>query len=62
MRTAASLGLSKVWGYEGVCLATPLAWLGAVIILVPAYFLVLRRVERHQQAARSAESSKSCSA
>ena len=55
MRTAASLGLSKVWGYEGVCLATPLAWLGAVIILVPAYFLVLRRVERHQQAARSAE-------
>lgn len=37
MRTAAAVVLGGVMGFLGVALSNPLAWLGAVVLLVPAY-------------------------
>lgn len=33
-------------GYPGICLATPLAWCGASLLLVPVYFQTMRRMQR----------------
>lgn len=38
MRMFSSLILSGLWGYYAVCFATPLAWLGAVAVLLPVYY------------------------
>lgn len=37
MRVAAAVALGAVLGFGGVALSNPLAWVGAVLILVPAY-------------------------
>ena len=37
MRSAACALLPGIWGYEGVCLASPLAWLGATLPLIFIY-------------------------
>lgn len=38
MRGIAALWLADVWGYVGVCLASPLAWLGSCVPLAIAYY------------------------
>lgn len=44
LRIGATMLLSRVLGYTGVCLATPLAWIGANALLVPVYWhMILRR-------------------
>ena len=43
MRLACTAGLARLMGYTGVCLASPLAWIGAVALLIPVYY---RRVGR----------------
>ncbi len=48
MRSVAALGFVHLWGYAGVCFATPLAWVGATALLLPAYFVTLRKVEQEQ--------------
>ncbi len=47
-RTGVSLGLSVVFGYQGVCFGAPTAWVGAVIILVSGYYTILKRKMRLQ--------------
>lgn len=42
MRVSCALGLVYLWGYKGVCFATPMAWLGAVVFLLPVYFKNMR--------------------
>lgn len=37
VRTGATTLLSAKIGYTGICLASPLAWLGACILLIPVY-------------------------
>ena len=37
MRVAAAVALGAVFGFGGVVLSNPLAWVGAVVILIPAY-------------------------
>lgn len=37
MRVIAALVLSKVWGFFGICIASPIAWFGADLLLVPYY-------------------------
>lgn len=46
MRTVGALTLPLLVGNVGVFYAEVSAWLGADIILVPSYFLVLKKVER----------------
>ena len=37
VRIGATFGLSRLLGYTGICLATPLAWSGAVLLLLVTY-------------------------
>ena len=41
MRLAATLGLSSVLGYLAVCIASPLAWLGASALLIICYYRMI---------------------
>jgi putative MATE family efflux protein len=43
-RLTTALLLAPSFGYAGVIWGTPLAWTGAVLLLVPTYFLALRRL------------------
>ncbi|MCI6553326.1 MAG: MATE family efflux transporter [Lachnospiraceae bacterium] len=45
-RSLAALLLVPAFGFAGVCLAHPLAWLSADLFLIPAYLHVKRRLER----------------
>ena len=47
MRLCGTAGLARVMGYAGVCLASPLAWLGAVALLIPVYYRRVRRWGRN---------------
>lgn len=44
MRVSGTFGLSLVLGYTGICFATPLAWIGAIALLIPTYYRMMRRV------------------
>ncbi len=46
MRTGGVLLLPALMGENGIFLAEVLAWLGADLILVPSYFLMLKRISR----------------
>ena len=36
-------------GFQGVCLASPMAWVGAAAVLVPVYYVHIRRLCRMQK-------------
>lgn len=46
MRIGVALLLPLVWGQEGIYYAEVAAWLGATALLIPAYFVCERRLER----------------
>lgn len=46
MRTGGVLLLPAVMGENGIFLAEVLAWMGADLILVPSYFIMLRKISR----------------
>jgi len=43
IRIAAALGLSKIFGYFGICLANPIAWIGAALFLMISYLYMRRQ-------------------
>ncbi len=43
MRIAATVGLSGLIGYTSVCIASPLAWIGACALLIPVYYKMMRK-------------------
>lgn len=45
MRILGTSGLAHLLGYTGICLAHPLAWLGATSLLIPVYYARLRHLE-----------------
>jgi Na+-driven multidrug efflux pump len=46
MRVGAAIVLGAMIGFEGVALSNPLAWLGAIMLLVPAYVRAHRSLAR----------------
>ena len=42
-RCSASLLLGRVCGYSGIVFSSPLAWLGAIAIVIPVYAFMMRR-------------------
>jgi len=50
MRTFGVLILPAFMGENGIFIAEVLAWLGADVILVPSYFIMLKRISRQQNA------------
>ena len=47
-RVAAALWLTRPLGYLGVCLGPTLAWVMADLVLLPLYFIKVRRLQRQQ--------------
>lgn len=43
MRIGATIGLSGVIGYTSVCIASPLAWIGACSLLIPCYYIMMKK-------------------
>ena len=46
MRPGSALLLPMVMGERGIFLAEPLAWLGADVVLITSYFVVVREMEK----------------
>ncbi|MDQ0643352.1 MATE family efflux transporter [Microbacterium murale] len=46
MRVGAAVALGAVFGFGGVAASNPLAWIGAVVILIPAYMRAHRALAR----------------
>lgn len=46
MRIAAAIFLVDYWGYLGACLANPMAWIGACIPLVIAFFVTQKNMSK----------------
>lgn len=44
MRSASTILLGAIWGYAGICVASPMAWLGADILLLAVYLPLIRRL------------------
>lgn len=44
-RCASSIILSDFFGYPGIILSSPLAWLGADLVVIPVYFMMIRRLK-----------------
>lgn len=42
MRITATVVLSHMLGYAAVCIASPMAWFGACVLLIPAYYYMMR--------------------
>lgn len=49
-RALGSLGLVRFFGFFGVCFANPLAWLGALILLVIDYYLLVKKFKKLEKA------------
>lgn len=45
-RSASSIILASVIGYAGVVFSSPLAWIGADLIVIPSYVYMMRRLKR----------------
>ena len=43
MRIAATVGLSGFIGYTSVCIASPMAWFGACVLLIPCYYKMIKK-------------------
>ncbi len=43
MRAFAALYLAGIYGFIGICYASPIAWIGGAFIVVLGYFVVIRR-------------------
>ena len=48
MRIASALFLPGLIGYQGVFWAEALAWIGADLILIPSYYIMMRKLKRKQ--------------
>lgn len=46
MRSFAAFYLAKSMGYLGICYASPIAWIGAALVVSTGYFLTIRRIYR----------------
>lgn len=55
MRALAAFVLAAAFGYIGVCLSNPAAWVGADLFFIPAYCYLLNKRLREMQAAPQTE-------
>ena len=49
MRVIVALVLSQIIGFTGICLASPIAWLGADILLLPYYHFQIKKLSKQYQ-------------
>lgn len=53
-RVIVATGFVAIIGYLSICLACPVAWTGGALIVVPAYFMKIRKLERNMVQMESA--------
>lgn len=46
-RSVCAFTLPLLWGYAGICLAGPVAWLSAAIPLLISYMVIIRRLQKN---------------
>ncbi len=46
MRSFAAIYLAKKLGYIGICYASPIAWIGAAIVVSSGYYLTVRQIHK----------------
>lgn len=46
IRCAASFTLPKVWGYNGIVMIDMMAWVGAAVMLLVAYYAIMHKISR----------------
>ncbi len=51
LRIAATFGLQYLLGYVGICLASPIAWFGASLLLVVVYCTMIKKICGNQERA-----------
>lgn len=49
MRALAAIILVSIWGYVGICLSAPLAWLGGILTLAYRFWRAIRQVRKMSQ-------------
>ena len=54
-RVLVAIGLVSFIGYLAICLACPAAWLGGALIVVPAYFSKIKKLEKKMMMKESVE-------
>ena len=47
MRVLAAIILSKLFQFTGICLASPIAWIGADFLLIPSYFYIMKNLKNN---------------
>lgn len=47
LRVAVAFTLPSFIGYTGICFASPVAWIGAMVLLAVAYFISIHKKTRH---------------
>lgn len=47
MRSFAAIYLAQHMGYLGICYASPIAWIGAALIVAAGYFVTIRKMRGH---------------
>lgn len=52
-RVVGSFLLGALWGYRGICFASPMAWISAVIILIPIYLFEMNKARKRMTAPQS---------
>lgn len=50
MRVLAAIILSKLFQFTGICLASPIAWIGADFLLIPSYFYIMKKLKKQHLA------------
>ncbi len=51
-RTVAGILFIPWWGFTGACVASPFAWFLADCFLVPAYFVVMKKLEKEHESSK----------
>ena len=47
MRAFAAIYLASIFGFVGLCMASPLAWIGGAAIVAGGYFASIRKMSNH---------------
>lgn len=58
-RGVMALAVIPVLGFPGVCMTNPLAWLAANCVVIPVFFAIMRRIERHAAVQQNRQSDQS---
>ncbi|MDE5618467.1 MAG: hypothetical protein K2I79_03165, partial [Clostridia bacterium] len=48
MRVLASVFLVSSFGYLGICLSNPTAWVGADVFLLISYFIIINKMKKNK--------------